>query len=57
MRELNATYDNVSSLQTSENALFINDQCEDRATGQHTMADPAIALWMGTACIVGKMCD
>lgn len=47
------TYKNITSLETSKHAVFVDCECEDGATGQDAVADAAVTGGMGTASIIG----
>lgn len=51
------TYHYISPLQTGKDALLVNDQSQDGATGDDPMADAAITLGMRAAGIVGDRSD
>jgi hypothetical protein len=46
------TYHNISALQSRKDALLVNDQSQNGAAGQHTMANAAVTMRMSTARII-----
>lgn len=46
------TYNNVSPLQARKDALFVDDQSQDRATGQYAVTNATIAIRISITRIV-----